>query len=127
MSEVHACVLRKDMLEHASSNLCDGKGYWNEETLTCRECAPYSGEDTFVFKPDQVILKHHGETDSELVLYVNKKGIAKIATPYGKMFCETVLLQYHRRENQIAVEYQILQETVVLSHILLEIKLRFLD
>ena len=127
MSAVHVYAEHIDFLEQTKSILSDCSGTFDGKTLRCRETEPFRGQDEVSLEEDRIILSHDGDTQSRIELCKDSPGTAQIQTPYGESRCVTRLLEYHRSPNEAYIEYEILQETDVVSHIGLTYRFTPLD
>jgi hypothetical protein len=124
MTRVAVRAIHQDLLEHTRSVLSDGAGTFDGKVLSCRECPPFQGSDRIILGDGEITLIHEGDTRSEIHLDTRHPGAAEIKTPYGTMFCDAQLLAYRRTETSVSVEYQILQNGEILSHIALDYEFR---
>ena len=127
MSTVHVYAEHIDFLEKTKSILSDCSGTFDGRTLRCGETEPFHGQDEVSLEEGRIILSHDGDTQSRIELRKDGPGTAEIQTPYGEIRCETKLLEYRRSPNEVYIEYEILQETDVVSHIGLTYRFTPLD
>ena len=127
MSAVHVYAEHIDFLEQTRSVLSDCSGTFDGKTLRCGETEPFCGQDEVSLEAGRVILCHDGDTHSRIELRKDAPGTAQIQTPYGEIRCVTRLLEYRRSPNEAYIEYEILQETDVVSHIGLTYRFTNLD
>ena len=127
MSAVHVYAEHIDFLEQTKSVLSDCSGTFDGKTLRCTETKPFRGQDEVSLEEGRIILSHDGDTQSRIELFKDGPGTAQIQTPYGEMRCTTRLLEYRRSPNEAYIEYEILQETDVVSHIGLTYRFTHLD
>ena len=127
MSAVHVYAEHIDFLEQTRSVLSDCSGTFDGRTLSCGETEPFRGQDEVSLEEGKVILSHDGETQSRIELFKDGTGSAEIQTPYGEIRCAARLLEYRRGPYEVYIEYEILQDSDVVSHIGLSYRFTHLD
>ncbi len=110
-------LLQEDKLEHTSSVIADTIALWSGDELTYFEDEEHTYKHHVLFLEDRVNIERKGEFSSETSLEQGQIGTSVMHSPYGKMVLNTKLCSYHKQENRIAVEYQILSGENVVSHL----------
>lgn len=116
MLQMHVVLQQEDLLEESTSILFDGIGFLEGSCLTCYEDDTQTTKQELHFLENHVILKRHAASSSETDLRLQEKSFARIVSMYGTMMLETFLKEYDKRDDQIMIEYQILQEGLVVTH-----------
>lgn len=114
--EISVQLVQEDFLSHRKTILADGKGNYSNRVLTYQEKDNPHIKHEISFCDDYVILKLHAEIKTETYLRLNKRGIAKILSPYGEMKLETKLEEYNRDADSIMIRYSIYQGNEVVTN-----------
>ena len=114
--EISVQLVQEDLLSHRKTILADWKGNYSNRILTYQEKDNPHIKHEISFCDDYVILKRHAEIKTETYLRLNKRGIAKILSPYGEMKMDTKLEEYNRDVDSIMIRYSIYQGNEVVTN-----------
>ena len=114
--EISVQLVQEDLLSHRKTILADGKVNYSNRVLTYQEKDNPHIKHEISFCDDYVILKRHAEIKTETYLRLNKRGIAKILSPYGEMKLDTKLEEYNRDADSIMIRYSIYQGNEVVTN-----------
>ena len=114
--EISVQLVQEDLLSHRKTILADGKGNYSNRVLTYQEKDNPHIKHEISFCDDYVILKRHAEIKTETYLRLNKRGIAKILSPYGELKLDTKLEEYNRDADSIMIRYSIYQGNEVVTN-----------
>ena len=107
--EVFVELVQEDKISQEKVILADCKGEFDGKVLTYFEKNNPNIKHEISFFDDYVILKRHAEVKSETYLRLNKRGVARVLSPYGVMMLETKLEDYKRYADSINVSYSVYQ------------------
>ena len=107
--EVFVELVQEDKLSQEKVILADCKGEFDGKVLTYFEKNNPNIKHEISFFDGYVILKRHAEVKSETYLRLNKRGVARVLSPYGVMMLETKLEDYKRYADSIKVSYSVYQ------------------
>lgn len=114
--EILVQLVQEDLLSHRKTILADGEGNYSNRVLTYQEKDNPHIKHEISFCDDYVILKRHAEIKTETYLRLNKRGIAKILSPYWEMKLDTKLEEYNRDADSIMIRYSIYQGNEVVTN-----------
>ena len=120
---VHVRFTKYDLLENRSSVIADGNGILSGSRLMYLEKENPSAKNEILFEEGRIVLKRMADVSSETELLEGKPGMAKVTSPYGEMFLETMLERFRRSESVWEAVYRILSdgEPVVYQRLVWEI------
>lgn len=118
----HLTAVRRDLLENREEIFISGPAIRTENSVSARECAPFSGRDTLEWTADALILTHRGETESRIELPYTGQGEAYASTMFGTMHFTSELTGYDKEEDEIFLRYRLLQDGTAVSEIELEFR-----
>lgn len=109
-------LVKHDELEDSNTILASGKGKLENDVLTYMEKDNPNVRHEVSFFSDSIVIKRFAEVQSEILLYLNKKGIARVISPYGVMVLETELEKYERVEDKVMIQYKIFQNEELVTY-----------
>lgn len=120
---VHVKFTQYDLLENRSSVIADGNGILSGNRLLYPEKENPSCRNEILFEEERIVLKRSADVSSETQLLKGKPGMARVISPYGEMFLETMLERFCRSESVWEAVYRILSdgEPVVYQRLVWEI------
>lgn len=105
-----------DLIEKTNQVLVETSALFKENTLVYFEEDGKHKHEIAFGKEEITLIRKGNDFSSETRLPLCGMGKAKVHSPYGTMVMPTKLVRWERRQNRWTVEYQLLQETNVVTH-----------
>ena len=109
--EIHVKLTQFDIVRKDIAVLADGAADLNGNTLCYTEKENPSIRHEIRFDENQIVLKRLADISSETCLLPDRKGTARVDSPFGVMELETVLSRWSKDGDRWMVEYQILDDS----------------
>lgn len=114
--QIHVLLEKEDLLTGEKEILADGKAIYRENALSYFEDAEKVKNELQILE-DAFVLKRCADIES--ITHLNHQGYGEtlVRSPFGDFSIVNELVSFERNDEKISVEYRLLEEEEIQSHI----------